>query len=114
MSEQMNIPVEQVSTPSKQSAWKKFWFYDYAVIPNNFKFILFIFSLMVIYIYNGQVYERKVREITKKIAELKDIEYEYRHYNKEWILRTKQSEIEKKLADKKIFTPNTSPFLIKK
>lgn len=72
--------------------WKK-WLFNYQWVVSNIPFFLFLSLLTVLYIYNGHMSEKTIKEINKTIRELKEVQYEYKTVRSELMFRSKQSEL---------------------
>ena len=59
----------------------------------NIPFLLFLSMLTVLYIYNGHFAERKIKDITRTAAALKELQYEYKTVKSELMFMQKQSEV---------------------
>ena len=66
---------------------------NYRSIVRQIPFFLFLALLAVIYIYNGHVADKTMREITKSSNELKELQYEYKSAKGDVLNRSKQSEL---------------------
>lgn len=64
-----------------------------ALILKNFPFVLFLGFLATIYIANAHFSEKKVREIQKLQAEIKDMRWRYMSLKSETMYKSKQSEV---------------------
>src|SRR5689334_7002479 len=71
--------------------WKRLL--NYRSIVRQIPFFLFLAFLAVIYIYNGHVADKSLREITKTTNELKELQYEYKSVKGDMLNRSKQSEL---------------------
>lgn len=54
---------------------------------------MFLSMLAVLYIYNGHLADKTIREITKTGNELKELQYEYKSVRGDVLDRSKQSEL---------------------
>lgn len=72
--------------------WKK-WLFNYQWVVTNIPFFLFLSLLTVLYIYNGHLTEKTIKEINKTMRELKEVQYEYKTIRSELMFRSKQSEL---------------------
>jgi hypothetical protein len=59
----------------------------------NIPFFLFAALLMGLYIYNGHFAEKKIKEINRTAAEIRDLQYEYKTVKSELMYLQKQSEV---------------------
>ncbi|MEY3436817.1 MAG: hypothetical protein RL335_1273 [Bacteroidota bacterium] len=75
-----------------KTEWKK-WFFNYQWVVSNIPFFLFLSLLTVLYIYNGHLTEKTIKEINRTLRELKEVQYEYKTLRSELMFRSKQSEL---------------------
>ena len=75
-----------------KTEWKK-WFSGYQWVVGNIPFFLFLSLLTVLYIYNGHLSEKTIKDINRTMRELKEIQYEYKAVSSELMFRSKQSEL---------------------
>ncbi|MGB8194207.1 MAG: FtsL-like putative cell division protein [Chitinophagaceae bacterium] len=73
--------------------WKRLLSYQWIV--KNIPFFLFLAVLAVVYIYNGHLADKTVRNINKTSREVKELQYEYKTLKSEVMFRSKQSELAK-------------------
>ncbi|RTL55113.1 MAG: hypothetical protein EKK39_03405 [Sphingobacteriales bacterium] len=66
-------------------------------ITNNLLFILFISFLAVLYIANGHVADKTIRDISKTKNDIKDLQYQYKTLKSEVMFKTEETEILKKV-----------------
>jgi hypothetical protein len=71
--------------------WKRLL--NYKAVVRQIPFFLFLALLAVIYIYNGHLADKTLREITKTSNELKELQYEYKSVKGDVLNRSKQSEL---------------------
>lgn len=71
--------------------WKRLL--NYRAIVNQLPFFLFLALLAVIYIYNGHLADKTVREISKTANELKELQFEYKDVKGDVLKRSTQSEL---------------------
>jgi cell division protein FtsB len=74
-----------------QKVFKSEW------ITDNLLFILFISFLAVLYIANGHVADKTIRDISKIKNEIKDLQYKYKTLKSEVMFKTEETEILKKV-----------------
>ncbi len=74
--------------------WKKMLL-NYQWIVKNTPFFLFLSLLTVLYIYNGHVAEKTIKDINRSSRELKELQYEYKTIQSELMFQSKQSELVK-------------------
>src|SRR3569832_70404 len=66
---------------------------NYKAIVKQIPFFLFLAFLAVIYIYNGHMADKTIRNITKTSNELKELQFEYKDVQGDVLKRSKQSEL---------------------
>ena len=66
---------------------------NYKAIVRQIPFFLFLAVLAVVYIYNGHVADKTIREISKTSGELKELQYEFKSVKGDVLHRSKQSEL---------------------
>ena len=71
--------------------WKRLL--NYKAIVRQIPFFLFLAMLAVIYIYNGHLADKTIREINKTGNELKELQYEFKSVKGDVLDRSKQSEL---------------------
>ena len=71
--------------------WKRLL--NYKAIVRQIPFFLFLAALAVIYIYNGHMADKTIREISKTSNELKELQYEFKSVKGDVLHRSKQSEL---------------------
>jgi hypothetical protein len=74
--------------------WRKMLL-SYQWIVKNTPFFLFLSLLTVLYIYNGHVAEKTIKDINRSSRELKELQYEYKTIQSELMFQSKQSELVK-------------------
>lgn len=74
-----------------QAGWKR-WL-NYQSIVKQVPFFLFLALLAVLYIYNGHLADKTIRNINRTEKEVKELQYEYTAVKGELISRSKQSEL---------------------
>jgi hypothetical protein len=74
--------------------WRKMLL-NYQWIVKNTPFFLFLSLLTVLYIYNGHVAEKTIKDINRSSRELKELQYEYKTIQSELMFQSKQSELVK-------------------
>jgi hypothetical protein len=79
------------SNNKKEKSWKRIL--NYGVIVKQIPFFLFLALLAVVYIYNGHLADKTIRNITKTSNELKELQYEYKSVKGDVLDRSKQSEL---------------------
>lgn len=71
--------------------WKRLL--NYQSIVRQIPFFLFLTGLAVLYIYNGHMADKTIRNTLRSTRELKDLRNEYKSVKGEALLRSRQSEI---------------------
>jgi hypothetical protein len=71
--------------------WKRLL--NYKAVVRQIPFFMFLSMLAVLYIYNGHLADKTIREITKTGNELKELQYEYKSVRGDVLDRSKQSEL---------------------
>lgn len=83
---------EPVMDMSK-GGWKK-WL-NYQSVVKQLPFFLFLTALAVVYIYNGHMADKTVRNISRTAKEVRELQHEYKTVKGEVMFRSKQSELAK-------------------
>lgn len=81
---------------------------NYKAIVKQIPFFLFLAFLAIIYIYNGHMADKTIRNITKISNELKELQFEYKDVQGDVLKRSKQSELIQAVAPlglKELTTP---------
>nr|WP_255724180.1 FtsL-like putative cell division protein [Terrimonas ginsenosidimutans] len=68
---------------------------NYQAVVRQIPFFLFLTFLAVVYIYNGHLADKTVRQIGRTSREVKELQYEYKTVKSEVMFRSKQSEMVK-------------------
>jgi hypothetical protein len=79
--------------PPAGRGWKRWLNYQAVVV--QIPFFLFLTLLAVVYIYNGHLADKTVRQIGRTSREVKELQYEYKTVKSEVMFRSKQSEMVK-------------------
>jgi hypothetical protein len=66
---------------------------NYKAVVRQIPFFLFLAFLAVIYIYNGHMADKTMRNITRTSNELKELQFEYKDVQGDVLKRSKQSEL---------------------
>ena len=66
---------------------------NYKAVVKQIPFFLFLAFLAVIYIYNGHLADKTIRNITRTNNELKELQFEYKDVQGDVLKRSKQSEL---------------------
>jgi hypothetical protein len=75
----------------KKSGWKR-WL-NYQSIVKQVPFFLFLTLLAVLYIYNGHLADKTIRNINRTAKEVKELQYEYISVKSKVMYQSKQSEL---------------------
>lgn len=75
----------------KKKQWKR-WL-NYQSLVKQIPFFLFLAVLAVIYIYNGHLADKTIRNLIRSNSELKDLQSEYKAVKGDALLRSRQSEM---------------------
>ena len=89
MTEEQNISKER--EPKKN--WKKIL--NYQSVVKQIPFFLFLTLLAVLYIYNGHLADKTMRNIGRTTREVRELQHEYKTVKSEVMFRSKQSELVK-------------------
>jgi len=76
-----------------KAEWRRL--FSYGWIIKHFSFILFLAVLAIVYIANGHLADKTIRNINRSARELKELQYEYKNIKSELMFRSKQSELVK-------------------
>lgn len=93
MEEQQTIKEKEVKKDSLVVGWKK-WL-NYQSVVKQVPFFLFLTLLAVVYIYNGHLADKTVRNIGRTTREVRELQHEYKTVKSEVMFRSKQSELVK-------------------
>ena len=77
----------------KKNKWKQLLQYQWIV--KHLPFFLFLSFLAIIYIANGHLADKTIRNIAKAKATLKQLQYEHKVLKSEVMYRSKESELVK-------------------
>lgn len=89
MSDEQNITKEKET----RKKWKKVL--NYQSVVKQIPFFLFLTLLAVVYIYNGHLADKTVRNISRTTREVRELQHEYKTVKSEVMFRSKQSELVK-------------------
>jgi cell division protein FtsL len=67
-------------------------------ITQNLNFILFLSAVAVLYIANGHMADKTIRNINKTQQEIKELQYEYKTVKSEVMYKSEEAQIEKAAA----------------
>ena len=68
---------------------------NYQSVVKQVPFFLFLTVLAVVYIYNGHLADKTMRNINRTATEVKELEHEFKTVKSEVMQRSKQSELAK-------------------
>ena len=93
MEEQQTIKEKVAKKDLVVPGWKK-WL-NYQSVVKQVPFFLFLTLLAVVYIYNGHLSDKTVRNIGRTTREVRELQHEYKTVKSEVMFRSKQSELAK-------------------
>ena len=93
MQEQEINKVKETKTSPTAIRWKRLL--NYQSVVRQIPFFLFLTFLAVLYIYNGHLADKTVRNISKTTREVRELQHEYKTVKSEVMFRSKQSELVK-------------------
>ena len=67
-------------------------------ITNNLNYFLFLSLVAVVYIANGHMADKTIRNINKTQQEIKDLQYEYKTVKSEVMYKSEEAQVEKAAA----------------
>jgi hypothetical protein len=91
--------------------WKKLL--NYQSVVKQIPFFLFLTFLAVLYIYNGHLADKTVRNISKTTREVRELQHEYKTVKSEVMFRSKQSELVKAVEPLSLKELMESPIVLK-
>ncbi len=97
--------------PAGQAGWKR-WL-NYQSIVKQVPFFLFLALLAVIYIYNGHLADKTIRNINRTAKEVKELKYEYIAVKSKVMYQSKQSELVKAVEPLGLKELTKSPVVLK-
>ena len=94
---QQNDVLMEEQTTNKMSEPKKNWkkWLNYQSVVKQIPFFLFLTALAVVYIYNGHLADKTIRNIGRTTREVRELQHEYKTVKSEVMFRSKQSELVK-------------------
>jgi hypothetical protein len=95
---------------SRNYRWKRLL--NYRAIVRQIPFFLFLAFLAVIYIYNGHMADKTIRNISKTSNELKELQFEYKDVQGDALKRSKQSELMEAVQPLGLKELTTSPVVL--
>lgn len=96
---------------SPGQGWKR-WL-NYQSIVKQIPFFFFLAFLAVIYIYNGHLADKTIRNINRTAREVKELQYEYKAAKSEVMFHSKQSELAKAVEPLGLKELNGTPVVLK-
>jgi Bacteriodetes cell division protein (FtsL-like) len=86
---------ETTVTPEKKNSIKNWssMFMGGKWITDNINFFLFLSVLAVLYIANGHVADKTIRDINKTQKEIKQLQFEYKTVKSELMYRSEESQV---------------------
>lgn len=115
MTQEKNRIDETVETTGKGPArtrkqtWRKRVFNQRWILDHT-SYLLFLCMLAVGYIYNGHHSEKRVKDINRTAAQLRELEYEFKTLKSELMFREKQGEVLRALAPAGLKLPDRPPY----
>jgi hypothetical protein len=88
----MSLPVN----PNPKAAFKSIFNYQWIVM--NITLFLFLAFLAILYIANGHLTDKTIRQINTTQKELKELQFEYKTVKAELMRRSRAVEIENEVA----------------
>lgn len=86
--------------------------YLFTWAKNNLLYILFLFVLCMVYIFNNHLALKLVREINLKAKELKELRWEYLTYKSDLMYKSKLTEVLPKAKEMGLEELKNPPFII--
>ncbi len=109
MDEQQTIEKEN-KDESLKGRWKRLL--NYQSVVKQVPFFFFLTLLAVIYIYNGHLADKTVRNIGRTTKEVRELQHEYKTVKGEVMFRSKQSELSKAVAPLGLKELEVSPVVL--
>ena len=91
--------------------WKKLL--NYQSVARQIPFFLFLTLLAVVYIYNGHLADKTIRNISRTTKEVRELQHEYKTVKSEVMFRSKQSELVKAVEPLGLKELIESPMVLK-
>lgn len=85
--------MESNSRKEKTKAYRLKRLLNYKAVVKQIPFFLFLAFLAVVYIYNGHMADKTIRNINRTSTELKELKFEYKDVQGDVLKRSKQSEL---------------------
>ena len=102
---------EQEEKSKFRASFKKVVRYDW--ITKNIGFFLFLAMLTVLYIANGHMADKAIRDISRTTREIKRLQFEYKTLKSELMYQTRESELVKEVEASGLKISETPPVHIK-
>ena len=67
-------------------------------ITKNLNYFLFLAGIAILYIANGHMADKTIRNINKTTQEIKDLQYEYKTIKSEVMYKSEEAQVEKAAA----------------
>ncbi|RXK81219.1 FtsL-like putative cell division protein [Filimonas effusa] len=87
---------QQANTGTGKRSFKRLIGYQWIV--DNTGFFLFLALLAVLYIANGHMADKTIRDANQTVKEIKELQFEYKTLKSEIMSRSRESEINKAAA----------------
>jgi len=94
-----------------KASFKKVVRYDW--ITGNIGYFLFLALLTVLYIANGHMADKAIRDISRTTREIKDLQFEYKTLKSELMYQTRESELVKSVEPSGLKISEIPPVHIK-
>ncbi len=85
---------------------------NYKAVVKQIPFFLFLAFLAVVYIYNGHMADKTIRNINRTSTELKELKFEYKDVQGDVLKRSKQSELIEAVNPLGLKELTTSPVIL--
>ncbi|MBO9620107.1 MAG: hypothetical protein J7539_13845 [Niabella sp.] len=91
--------------------WKKLL--NYQSIVRQVPFLFYLAFLAIVYIYNGHMADKTVRQINATAKDVKELQWEYKSLKSEVMFRSKPSQLTKALQPLGLNELQESPYVLK-
>lgn len=98
MEQDTNTESQKSTTNEGGAAVLKRLLFNQRWLVRNIPFFLFVGFLTGLYIYNGHFAEKKIKDINRAAAQIKELQYEYKTVKSELMYLQKQSEVVKAVS----------------
>ena len=102
---------EQEEKSKFRASFKKVVRYDW--ITNNIGFFLFLAMLTILYIANGHMADKAIRDISRTTREIKELQFEYKTLKSELMYQTRETELVKAVEESGLKISEIPPVHIK-